>query len=101
MRTEIELDWILVEKPGGVLEVLEAAGGKLRVAQGTKEIMILRTAIITELSGLMCPKKPRLFDARRPRLYLSPGPQVREFPWGPAVLAAGAHHWQLVPGAQL
>ena len=34
LRTEIELDWISVEKPGGVLEVLEAAGGKLRVAQG-------------------------------------------------------------------
>ena len=32
--TEIELDWISVEKPGGVLEVLEAAGDKLRVAQG-------------------------------------------------------------------
>ena len=31
LRTEIESDWISVEKPGGVLE---AAGGKLRVAQG-------------------------------------------------------------------
>jgi hypothetical protein len=34
--TEIESDWISVEKPGGVLEVLEAAGGKLRVAQGPR-----------------------------------------------------------------
>ncbi len=27
-RTEIESDWISVEKLGGVLEVLEAAGGQ-------------------------------------------------------------------------
>ncbi len=36
LRTETESDWISVEKPGGVLEVLEAAGGKLRVAQGPR-----------------------------------------------------------------
>ncbi len=28
LRTEIESDWISVEKPSGVLEVLEAAGGQ-------------------------------------------------------------------------
>ena len=38
ISVEIESDWISVEnlKPGGVLEVLEAAGGKLRVAQGPR-----------------------------------------------------------------
>ena len=43
--TETESDWISVEKPGGVLEVLEAAGGKLRVAQGTLRGVLLSALV--------------------------------------------------------
>ncbi len=48
----------------------------------TKEIMIPRAAIITELSGLMCPKKSRLFDARRPRLSGQPRSSSPRVPLG-------------------
>ena len=54
--TETESDWISVEKPGGVLEVLEAAGGKLRVAQGHERLSEETSSFGYEfLSGVFSP----------------------------------------------
>jgi hypothetical protein len=47
--TEIESDWISVEKPSGVLEVLEAAGGQAE--SGARAPLATRVRNLTRRSG--------------------------------------------------